>query len=77
MDLLILVLKSHLFFSSLAQIHCKQGRDGVLRCKNLSEVLLIPKDSHDDVCGGYFVRLVTLKTLQNDYWWPILFSNCC
>ena len=72
-------------YSLIGEVLYKQGRDGILqRCINPSEVQLILKGCHDEVCGGHFAGLVTAqKALQSGYWWPTLFTNanqyakCC
>ena len=72
-------------YTLIAEVQYKQRRDSILRrCINPSEVQLILKGCHDEVCGGHFAGLVTAqKALQSGYWWPTLFTNanryakCC
>ena len=47
----------------------KNGKDEILRrCINPSEVPLILKGCHDDICDGHFARMVTAeKVLQAGY----------
>ena len=71
-----LVYKMRLY-TLIGDVLYKQGRDGILqRCINPSEVQLILKGCHDEVCGGHFAGLVTAqKVLQSGYWWPTLFTD--
>ena len=64
-------------YTLIGKVLYKQGRDGILRrCINQSEVQLILKGCHDEVCGGHFAGLVTAqKALQPGYWWPTLFTD--
>ena len=61
----------------IGEVLYKQGRDSILqRCINPSEVQIILKGCHDEVCGSYFVGSVTAqKALQSGYWWPTLFTD--
>ena len=61
----------------IGEVFYKKGKDEVLkRCINPSEVPLILKRFHDDICGGHSVGMVTAqKVLQTGYWWPTLFFD--
>ena len=64
-------------YTLIGEVLYKQGHDGILRrCINPSEVQLILKGCHDEVCGGHFAGLVTAQNaLQSGYWWPTLFTD--
>ena len=64
-------------YTMIANVLYKKGKDGILRrCINPSEVPLILKGCHDDVCGGHFAGMVTAqKALHSGYWWPTMFSD--
>ena len=64
-------------YTLIGEVLYKQGRDGIIqRCLNPSEVQIILKGCHDEVCGGHFPGLVIAqKALQSGYWWPTLFTD--
>ena len=64
-------------YTMIGEVLYKKGKDEILRrCINSSEVPLILKGCHDDICGDHFTGMVIAqKVLQAGYWWPTLFSN--
>ena len=57
-------------YTMIGEVLYKKGKDEILRrCINPSEVPLILKGRHDDICGGHFAGMVTVqKILQAGYW---------
>ena len=64
-------------YTLIGEFLYKQGGDGILRrCINPSEVQLILKGCHHEVCGGHFAGLVMVqKALQSGYWWPTFLTD--
>ena len=62
-------------YTMIREVLYNKDKDEILRrCINPSEVPLILKGCHDDICGGHFAGMVIAqKVLQVGYWWPIFF----
>ena len=49
-------------YTMIGEVLYKKGKDEILRrCINPSEVPLILKGCHDDICGGHFAGMVTAQ----------------